>query len=282
MVAVLPELAVDSTGPDRWQVSFPSRWGVGRNQNGGVVMAAATAALGAAVGQPHPLTATAHFLRPTGTGAATVRTSVIRRGRTASTGAAEVWQDGKERLGVTAMFADLDDHSRDTPPAPTVEAVAGPIPSPDACTDLFDLLSASPAGTRALTRSLRNFAIRVDPGDGWGPGSDGHPSLSGWIRLLDEETVSPQMLPAIADGFPPTVMSSVSVGWLPTLELTVHVLAAPAPDEPWLRAELRTRTVSSGLIDEDGELWDATGRLVARFRQLAVLLPPDATGRHPA
>jgi hypothetical protein len=53
------------------------------------------------------------------------------------------------------------------------------------------------------------------------------------------------------------------------------VLGEPPAGEPWLRAELHTRSIVGGLLDEDGELWDATGRLVARFRQLALLLPRD-------
>ncbi len=275
MIAVLPELAVESVGPGAWEVTFADRWGVGRNQNGGVVLATASTALAAAVGQPDPLTVTAHYLRATAAGPGTVATSVIRRGRAASTGAAEVWQDGKERLRAIGTFGDLGARPREG--VPTVGAAAPRIRDPDDCADLLDLLERSPVGARALTRSLRNFAIRVDPDGGWGADEGGHPSLSGWIRLLDEETIGPQMLLAVADGFPPTLMSQAEIGWLPTLELTVHVLAVPARGEPWLRAELRTRTVTGGLVDEDGELWDGDGRLVARFRQLGLLLPGPLT-----
>jgi hypothetical protein len=77
----------------------------------------------------------------------------------------------------------------------------------------------------------------------------------------------------VADGFPPTLLGHTEIGWLPTIELTVHVFGIPPADEPWLRAELHTRSVVGGLLDEDGELWDATGALVARFRQLALLIP---------
>jgi hypothetical protein len=83
------------------------------------------------------------------------------------------------------------------------------------------------------------------------------------------------MLLAAADGFPPSLLGRAEMGWLPTIELTVHVFGAPPADEPWLRAVLRTRSVVGGLLDEDGELWDASGALVARFRQLAMLIPRD-------
>jgi acyl-CoA thioesterase len=270
---VLPEVTIEPAGDggDAWAVSLPERWNVGRNQNGGVVLAAASSAVSAATGQPHPLSVTGHYLRATGAGQATVRATAVRRGRTASTGVAEVWQEDTERMRMIGTFGDLAARDRSQTP---VAAVAPPIPAPESCTDLFDLLVQSPMGERTLTRSLRNFAIRVDPGRGWGPDGGGHPALSGWIRLAGEDTVGAQMLPGIADGFPPTLLSQAQLGWLPTLELTVHVLAVPVADEPWLRAELRTRAVTGGLVEEDGELWDASGQLVARFRQLCLLLAP--------
>ncbi len=268
---MVPDAVVERSAADVWSVTFDERWNVGRNQNGGVVLAMASTALATAVDKPHPLTVTGHYLRAISAGTGFVRASAVRMGSTASTGVAEVWQDDKERLRVIGTFGDLD------APSPAADCLvklpAPPIPGPDRCTDLFGILVESPAGHRALTRSLRNFEIRVAPGSGWGLDGRGRPSLSGWIRLPGVETITADTLIAVADGFPPTLMCRVEIGWLPTLELTVHVLARPAADQPWLRAELRTQAVTADLVDEDGELWDATGRLVARFRQLALRLP---------
>lgn len=268
---MVPDAVVERSAADVWSVIFDERWNVGRNQNGGVVLAMAGSALAAAVDKPDPLTITGHYLRAITAGTGFVRASAVRTGSTTATGVAEVWQDDKERLRVLGTFGDLDARSAAADYA--VELAAPPIPGPADCTDLFDTLLAAPAGHRALTRSLRNFEIRVAPGSGWGLDGRGRPSLSGWIRLRGVETIAADTLIAVADGFPPTLLSTIELGWLPTVELTVHVLARPAADEPWLRAELRTQAVTADLVDEDGELWDATGRLVARFRQLALRLP---------
>jgi hypothetical protein len=56
-------------------------------------------------------------------------------------------------------------------------------------------------------------------------------------------------------------------GWAPTLELTAHVRAKPAPG--WLRVRVSTRNFAGGLLEEDAEVWDSRGRLVAQSRQLA-------------
>jgi hypothetical protein len=60
---------------------------------------------------------------------------------------------------------------------------------------------------------------------------------------------------------------------VPTLEMTVHVRDVPAPGA--LRSTFRTRFVTNGLFEEDGEVWDSTGRLVAISRQLALVARAD-------
>ena len=61
-------------------------------------------------------------------------------------------------------------------------------------------------------------------------------------------------------------------GWAPTVELTVHIRGVPAPGP--LRCSFRSRFVHDGLLDEDGEIWDSTGVLVAQSRQLALIPRP--------
>ena len=51
------------------------------------------------------------------------------------------------------------------------------------------------------------------------------------------------------------------------MELTAHVRALPAPG--WISARLSTRNIAGGMFEEDCELWDSAGRLVAQSRQLA-------------
>ena len=56
------------------------------------------------------------------------------------------------------------------------------------------------------------------------------------------------------------------------MELTGQALGRPAAG--WLLVELSTDTVVGDLLVEDACVWDSTGRLVARSRQLAgVRLP---------
>jgi acyl-CoA thioesterase len=100
--------------------------------------------------------------------------------------------------------------------------------------------------------------------------------LEGWMRFVDGREPDVAAVPLLADAFPPAVLDIAESAWVPTVELTVHVRARPAPG--WIAASFRTRFLSAGYFEEDGELWDSTGRLVALSRQLAVTRSHRPTG----
>lgn len=117
---------------------------------------------------------------------------------------------------------------------------------------------------------LKNVDVRVDPR--FERGLSDHAEISGWIRLADEGPVDVMTLVLFADAFPPSIFSLHGrIGWVPTLELTVHMRRRPV--DGWIRARFRTDDLAGGLLVEDGELWDDSGALVARCRQLAIVTP---------
>ncbi|MGO1753072.1 MAG: thioesterase family protein, partial [Brevibacterium aurantiacum] len=67
--------------------------------------------------------------------------------------------------------------------------------------------------------------------------------------------------------FPPVMFDLGRFNWAPTMELTAHVRAVPAPG--WIGVKVSTRNIAGGMFEEDCELWDSAGRLVAQSRQLA-------------
>jgi len=150
-----------------------------------------------------------------------------------------------------------------SPEALHVDGAPPDLPSPDEC-------------PRTLTDTSPPFLARIDlrihPDDlGWTRGEPtGVPHLRGWFRLLDDEPLDPVGLICAADAFPPTVFNAaLPVGWTPTVELTVHLRARPVPG--WLASVVRTRFVTGGFLEVDGEVWDTAGNLVAQSRQLALV-----------
>ena len=80
------------------------------------------------------------------------------------------------------------------------------------------------------------------------------------------------MLPYAVDALMPVSFDLGAPGWAPTMELTGQTLGRPGSGVA--AAEMTTDTVVGDLLVEDACVWDSTGRLVARSRQLAgVRLP---------
>jgi hypothetical protein len=97
------------------------------------------------------------------------------------------------------------------------------------------------------------------------------PVLTGWARFADGRATDRIGLALLADAFPPAVLEITSAEWVPTVTLTVYLRGDPAPG--WVLGRFSTRLLRDGWLEEDGELFDSTGRLVAQSRQLALLLP---------
>jgi MFS family permease len=94
----------------------------------------------------------------------------------------------------------------------------------------------------------------------------------GAVILLAGASIAPTVssIYAMVDAAAPAVLELGEPGSA-TIELTVHVRAQPAPG--WLACRALTRHVIGGFHEEDFEIWDAAGNLVAQSRQLAMLLP---------
>lgn len=101
--------------------------------------------------------------------------------------------------------------------------------------------------------------------------STGEPRIRGWFRLRDGEPIDAFALLVAVDGFPPAIFNADQpTAWTPTIELTTHVRAAPM-SEGWLACAFTTRFITGGFLEEDGEVWESSGRLIAQSRQLALM-----------
>lgn len=242
-------------------------WSIGGNPNGGYLLSLAVAALReAADGHRDPLSVTAHYLRPGLAGQpCTVDTTLLRSGRALSTLRGTLTQEGVARVEVLAAMGDLGE------PAPPVLTLAAPrIPAPDDCVPRSDTQQG------IMLPLLEVLDIRLDPstqplataGNGGAAAR-----MAGWIRFRDGRVPDALACMLFADAFPPAVFSLLgAVGWVPTIELTVHLRARPAPG--WMLGQFHTVDLQDGRLVEDGALWDSQGTLVAQSRQLALLLDP--------
>jgi hypothetical protein len=244
-------------------------WRIGGGLNGGFLLAQIGQALRSTLTadqHPDPLALSAYYLSASAAGPASVETTVLRRGRSMSTAQASLMQADDagrpvERIRALATYGDLVGLPDD------VRTSASPpqLPPPQDC------LGAElvPPDFRASAPFLDRFELRLDPATaGWAKGEpSGQGEIRGWFRLPDGREPDPLLLLLAVDALPPVTFDLGMFGWAPTLELTVHVRAAPAPG--WLLVRHATRNFAGGLLEEDAEVWDSGGRLVAQSRQLA-------------
>ncbi|MEU1001199.1 MULTISPECIES: thioesterase family protein [Streptomyces] len=260
------DTALTRRAPGVYDIDLSAGWTIISAVNGGYLLAVLGRALADTLPHADPFTISAHYLTASQPGPAVVRTDVVRTGRTLSTGQASLFQyddEGREveRIRVLASYGDLDtlpDDVRTTarPPAiPPLEHCFGPEDGP-----------APVDGSSAITERLM---LKLDPSTlGWALGQpSGKGEMRAWFGLKDGRDHDPLSLLLAVDALPPTAFELGLKGWVPTVELTVHVRCRPAPGP--LRVSITTRNLAGGFLEEDAEVWDSADRLVAQSRQLA-------------
>ncbi len=257
------ETAISAAPGGRFLTRLHSAWNIGENPNGGYVMASVLRAMREVAGQPDPLSVTAHFLRPALADAeAEIRTEVIRAGRSVTTVRAELVQQGKPRIAALAVLGDVAsaqgvDESFEPPPP-----VMPPI---DQC------IHRSRLEQGVEVPLLSRVDVYLRPEQAGLPAPDRKAMLEGWVRLADGGHADTLALPLLLDAFPPSPITRLqNIGWVPTIELTVHVRRRPASG--WLVGRLHCDDLSGGRMVESGTLWDASGQVVARSRQLGLIM----------
>jgi acyl-coenzyme A thioesterase PaaI-like protein len=234
--------------------------------NGGVLVATVLRAVLDTSPHPYPVATSAHFLRVPLLKPAEVEVTWLRQGRTAATARAAVIQDGQTVLDATVTTGNLPagpaangelSWTGEPPQIPPIEecVTLGPWPG-----------TVGPDGTAGYAAQVD---MRLDPATtGWRQGKPaGIPEMRGYFGLQEERDPDAYLLALAVDGLPPVVFGLGAAGWAPTVELTWYMRGVPVPGR--LRVATRSRRVSGGWFDEEAEVWDAAGQLVAQSRQIA-------------
>ena len=250
-----------------YAVELSPGWVVGGGVNGGYLLAVIGRALRAAVpAKPDPVALSAHYVSASTPGPATVVVDVRREGGSVATAAVELVQEGTTRITALATCGDLARFAERAPDVRT-RATEPTMPPPEECISSAD----SPPEVKAFVPMLDRLDLRLDPAHAaWGAGQPGMTGvIAGWFRFPDGRAPDALSLLTVCDVLPPVTFDLGMPGWAPTLELTVHVRAHPAPG--WLKVRHETRNLAGGMFEEDCEIWDSAGRLVAQSRQLALV-----------
>ncbi len=237
---------------DRWNTPL------GR-PNGGYILAAMLRGLGEEIGASDPLVAAITYHSAPENGAAEITTRPVRLGRRVQTGDATLVQNDKLVAQLTASFGPRTEGTRvqlGTPPQ---------LDPPDQYADPRD--HGMPSGG---IFDRVDYRLPEPPGFFLGKPS-GDPSFELWQRRSDGGLADFPTLAFLCDSFlPPVLELGDDVRNSMTVQLTAHFHRLPAT--AWVATRLVTRHLHDGFHEEDCELWDEQGNLLAQSRQLALLL----------
>lgn len=239
----------DLTLNDRWNTPL------GR-PNGGYILAVMLRGLRDEIDADDPLVASISYLKAPATGPGELHTSALRLGRRVQTAQALLEQNGAKVAHLVANFGPRGEGRTlelGTPPA---------LPAPQDCLD-----------PRAKGMPEDGIFGRVDyrlaAEPGWAGGKpNGDPTAELWQRLAGGRAIDFPALAFLVDAYAPPVMEIGEFSSM-TVQLTVHLHRLPVPG--WIATRLTTRHLINGFHEEDCELWDEAGNLVAQSRQLAIL-----------
>jgi len=248
------------------EVAIDESWSVGGKPHGGYLLRSAVE-LALDEAHPHPLAVSAHYVSSPDHGVAAVEVERLRTGRRVASSRVRIGQGDAVRAEVLVSAGTLSAAD------PYWTSGLAPVELPPV-EDCPRTPSVGPTGMRV--GYFDHVDLRMDPASAqWAVGRpQGRAEVRGWMRRADGADASPLDVLVFADAMPPVTFDLGLLGWVPTLELTVHVRGLAAPG--WLRVVQRATVLRDGWLDEECLIWDSAGHLVAQARQLAGYRLPEA------
>lgn len=246
-----------------FEANIEAGWDIYGAANGGYVGALVARVMQQHGGRPDPYTLTLHYLAPVTPGVARIEVETVKRGRLTNSMMAKIFvtdSAGKERAAIAAIgaFGNLEERG-----SSVVNGGPPTIPPMDSMS--VDFREGGP-------NLMKRLALRIHPDDETFAKNvpNGRGSMRAWFAFPDRRPMDALSTIIASDATAPAVFNLVGqVGWVPTIELTVHFRRIPTGDK--LVTSFVSRFLVGGLVEEDGEIWDTDGNLIAISRQIAAM-----------
>jgi hypothetical protein len=242
----------------RFSGTVSDNWSVNGNPNGGYLMAMIANAMMRVSDKKATPILTANYLSRCTPGNMEIQISEIVRSRQFTRWEGRLFQEGEEKVRALGTFAAENETCTDE----RYETSAPELAAVDACVKV-------PALPRYTL--FDQLDLRLDPScAGWMTGGKlaDISQNKGYFSFTDGRPIDLLSLFLVIDAMPPAVMSTHGMtAWVPTIELSVNIRNLPASHR--LKCSLRTRFITCGLLEADGEVWDENGNLAAISRQIA-------------
>jgi len=251
------DILVMEKNPMVFEGTVTGNWSVNGNPNGGYLMAILASTIMKHSDKKSTPIMTANFLDRCVPGKAEIHIDEISRSKQFNRYGAQFIQNGKEKIRALGTFmvdkvdCEIERYETEAPVLASIES----------CIMMPELPNYT---------LFKNLEMRIDPASAvWLQGKTaGKSEQKGWVKFRDGSKYDTFSLLLIADSIPPAIfVSQGPVSWVPTIEMSTNIRNMPQTE--WLRFILRTRFVTCGLLEADGEIWDDVGNLVSISRQIA-------------
>jgi len=239
------------------EADITDNWSVNGNPNGGYLLALIVKALLDHTENIKTPIITANYISKCVPGKAEIQIEEISLTKQFHRFEAKLFQKKKEKIRVLATFTLENDQRGIT----RYEKKSPPLAQRNFCVPV----PALPKYTL-----FEQLDILIDPVcAGWMQNQLTDISeTKGWIKFKRDQPLDWFSIILVADALPPAVMVSQGMmAWVPTIELSVNI--RNLPQSQWLNCYTRTRFITNGILEADGEVWDETGYLIAISRQIA-------------
>lgn len=256
-------LALEHRGAGVYVRDTDRTWWGHEAQFGGYVEALAITAMRTELDVPEmaPVTTGIQFFRPFVDGELRVEVTIERRGRTMANASARLYSQGKLAGQAVAAFGVRRARAEFLIAAPPRELRDAPLAAEE---------PETPSRLGIPTHAHFQFFPRIG---GFRIGSGGGAEVGGWVRPRFSTPVDEALLVMLQDMWLPAAYhhwptATVAVSADITTQFRAALPLDPRVADAGLFVVLRTAGSLGGFVDEDAEIWSATGELLAQGRQL--------------
>ena len=262
-------------GNGHYSINISDAWNVSIGPNGGYIAAILLRGLKRELGGVQTRSITFHFLSAAQPGPATYVVHRLKQGRSLSTGTVTLSQGERTIAIALATFGEARGTADAAQAAPVFHDLQMPVvPPPDAIEQSAFMDPGKIGHVPFRDHYDQRLAIGPIP-----PGTTDVARVGGWTRFREPRIFDDEAVVAISDAwFPSILVKGFDLAiHAPTVDHTVHFLRSlpleTARPDDFLLVEFETPVAQEGFLIENGRLWSSDGQLIAKSRQLAVLIP---------
>jgi acyl-CoA thioesterase len=245
---------------------------VGNTPHGGYLLALMNKAMTEVLPHPSAINSNIYYLDRTEPEPAELHVEVVRRSKGSSMGQVKLIQNNKITCLYSSLCSDfqyMKGHSGLETPMPEI------INSVEQ--DDFKVMNYENFKLGSTPSFIQQLNMSVHPDHAWWDreiSTDAAEARCSAYLELQGGVADTFVLSYLADILPPVVQNKYGpLGWVPTLTLTCNIRQLPKTN--LLFIDGIAKDISNGYFEQDCNIWDMSGNLVATSRQLAKILKSE-------